>query len=194
MIEFLSELDTKLFLFLNGIHSSFFDIWMFRITNKVYWIPFFVLLIIALTVKFKKESLWIILGAIVCVSLSDLVVSGMMKPFFERLRPSRDPELEGLVHLVNGYKGGRYSFASGHAATSFALATFLWMTVRKSIPSIWIVFVWSVLFSYSRIYLGVHYPGDIITGALIGSFIAWLAARAYFAFLKYRRYRNTTSA
>jgi undecaprenyl-diphosphatase len=176
MIELLNEIDTEVFFFLNGIHSAFFDVWMYRITDKTFWIPLYGFIIIIVAIKYKKEAFWIILGGIICIALSDMVVSGIMKPFFERLRPSRDPALVDLVHTVNNYYGGKYSFASGHAATSFSMATFFWLTTRNKLKWIGLLFLWAVLFSYSRIYLGVHYPGDIIVGATIGSIIAWLVS------------------
>jgi undecaprenyl-diphosphatase len=97
-----------------------------------------------------------------------------MKPYFGRLRPSHDPALDGLVHIVNDYRGGLYSFASSHAANAFGVSFFLWLTVRKSLGWIWIMFIWATIFSYSRIYLGVHYPADIVVGALLGCTIAFM--------------------
>ena len=179
VIEFLNHIDTELFLFLNGIHNEFLDSFMYGITNKFIWIPLYLFIIILTVHDQKKESIWIILGVIILISLSDLIVSGMMKPYFERLRPSRDPDLEGLVHVVNEYRGGSFGFASGHAATSFCLATFIWLALRKQRPWIWILFIWSVVFSYSRIYLGVHYPADILVGALIGYSLALIGYRVY---------------
>jgi undecaprenyl-diphosphatase len=164
---------------------------MFRFTNKLFWIPLYALIILLVVWKYKKEAIWIILLAIACVGLTDFIVSGMMKPFFERLRPSRDPGLEGLVHLVNGYKGGKWSFASGHAATSFALATFIWLRTKSNLPQIWLLFAWSALFSYTRIYLGVHYPGDIIVGASIGILMAHIFNRLYRRILEPRARKTT---
>jgi undecaprenyl-diphosphatase len=84
MIELLNEIDTEVFFFLNGIHSAFFDVWMYRITDKTFWIPLYGFIIIIVAIKYKKEAFWIILGGIICIALSDMVVSGIMKPFFER--------------------------------------------------------------------------------------------------------------
>lgn len=92
-----------------------------------------------------------------------------MKPFFARPRPSHEPGLAGLLHLVNGYKGGAYGFASSHAANTFGVAMFIYLLFRSRYAWISAIFVWAAVMSYTRIYLGVHYPGDIFAGALVGS-------------------------
>lgn len=152
---------------------------MFRLTNQLTWIPFFLFIIYILIKNYKRQTLWILLGVVIAITLSDQLVSGIMKPLFERLRPSHSPDLEVMVHTVNGYKGGLYGFASSHAANSFGLAMFLWRVSRDKIKWIWVMFAWAVLFSYTRIYLGVHYPGDIITGGLLGAGFGYLTALLY---------------
>ena len=173
MIEFLDSIDRKLFLFLNGLHTEGLDSFMFWFTDKYHWIPLFLLLIGVIIWKYRMESVYILVAVVLVVVLSDLITSGFMKPFFGRLRPSHDPGFEGLVHIVNDYRGGKYSFASSHASNSFGMAFFLWFALRKNFSWIWLLFVWAALFTYTRIYLGVHYPGDVITGAVIGALIAF---------------------
>ena len=114
-MDSIANLDKELFLFLNGFHSEGLDQVMLLITKTEFWTPLYLLLIYLIFKKYNTEG-WIILaGAAMALLLSDQITSSLMKPFFERLRPSQEPSLEGLVHLVDGYKGGLYGFASGHA-------------------------------------------------------------------------------
>lgn len=179
MLESLSALDTELLLFLNQFHNTFFDSVMFRLTNQLSWIPFFLFIIFYIYKNFKKDTLWILLGIAIVIVISDQIVSGFMKPFFSRFRPSNDPSLVGLLHIVNEYRGGLYGFASSHAANSFGIALFLWLFTHRKIKWIWIMFIWATIFSYTRIYLGVHYPGDIVSGAIVGMLISYLVFWVY---------------
>jgi undecaprenyl-diphosphatase len=109
-----------------------------------------------------------------------------MKPVFARFRPSQEPTLEGLVHLVNGYKGGLYGFASSHAANTFGIAFFVWLTLRAHYRWIILIFAWAAFMTYTRIYLGVHYPGDIIVGAVVGFGSGWIGHKCTKWFLDKR--------
>lgn len=172
LIELLQEIDRNLFLFLNGFHSEFMDPVVLLLTNQIAWAPLFVFIIYSLIKKYQMTAIWYLIGIAMVVLLSDQFVSAFMKPFFSRLRPSHDADLSTLVHIVNGYKGGPYSFASSHAANSFGIALYLWIAIKKEVKWIWILFAWAFIFSYTRIYLGVHYPGDILVGAMVGSLFA----------------------
>lgn len=167
-IQQLIGFDQSLLLKLNGSDSLFWDGFMWVATSTMTWIPVAVALLYVIfkNKKIKEALLLMVLLALV-VALADQIASGFCKPFFARFRPTRDPELMFLTDIVNGYRGGKYGFISSHAANTFAVAVFLSLIIRnKSLA--FVLFVWAILNAYSRIYLGVHYPGDILFGTLVG--------------------------
>lgn len=176
-MEFLLELDKKIFLFLNQFHLPWLDPIMLFITNTWAWVPLYILLLYGVIKNFGKES-WKPLLAIVLIILAGDQITRFMKLYFERLRPSHDPALEGLIHLVhNGtefYRGGKFGFASGHAANTFSTSVFFFLLLRPYKPFVWLLFLWASLMTYTRIYLGVHYPGDILAGGSIGAMLGWI--------------------
>ena len=179
MMEELIDLDKKIFLFINSLHAPWLDPAMLYLTQTFVWIPLYAILLFLIIKKFRNDSWAPLIGIFIAILLSDQITSGLMKPLFERLRPSRDPELEGLVHIVNGYKGGLYGFASSHAANTFACALFFWTLLKENYKWIGVLFIWAGFMSYSRIYLGVHFPGDIMAGFVVGTLCAWLGFRLY---------------
>ena len=117
----------------------------------------------------------------IVITLCDQTASGLLKNIVQRLRPSNEPTLAGLVHLSKAGPGGLYGFVSSHAANVFGLATFLFFVLDNQFkPLKYWLFIWAILVSYSRIYNGVHYPGDIVVGAFIGIGYGYLMAKAYF--------------
>jgi len=167
MLDFLKNIDELLFLFLNGLHNDAFDFIMHWITYQQTWYPFYLLLIIWLIWKYKLNGIILIIFIVMAITISDQFTSSFMKPFFERLRPCHNSSISHLVHVVDGC-GGQYGFASSHASNSFALATMLYFFFRTKFKHASILFIWAAVVAYSRIYVGVHYPGDIIIGALVG--------------------------
>jgi len=177
MIEWLDHIDKELFIILNGMHFNGLDAAMLWITDKKSWIPFYTIMVGLIIYKTKWKSIWMFISIALLITAADQLTSGLMKPFFERLRPCHNPILSDLVYNI-GKCGGQYGFASSHAANTFAIATFLWLFFRKDYQAFALMFVWAAVVSYSRIYVGVHYPGDVVVGALIGMFfgvgVYWL--------------------
>jgi undecaprenyl-diphosphatase len=169
MIDFLLQLDLELFLFLNGLHASWLDPIVLFITGKFAFLPLYVFLLYISVRYFGWKAILLVLFIALLITLTDQFTN-VMKAYFQRFRPSRDESLEGLIHLVNNYRGGgRYGFASAHAANSFGLAVFMIRIFRQKVPYIVpVMLTYAFLHTYSRVYLGVHYPGDVIVGALLG--------------------------
>jgi len=186
-IDMLINADQDLFLWLNGHHTPLLDSLMYWITFKYTWIPMYILLIALHLKKDWRKSWPELLVVLLAVAVADKITSGLMKPYFLRFRPCHDPELQGLVHQVTGC-GGLYGFASSHASTSFAVAMTWFAFLRTKISYAWLLFVWAAIYSYSRVYVGVHYPADIVIGSLIGLAVGWLCLKLYQTFLT-RYYR-----
>ncbi len=183
MIEQLKKWDEATLLFLNGFHTDALDPIMFVVTRTDFWIPLYLLLTFLIFRNYKKEGWMIMAGIALAVLLADQITSGLMKPLFQRLRPSNEPSLRGLVHIVNEYYGGLYGFASSHAANTTAVALMVYLVLKDFYKMIWLVFGWTFIMCYTRIYLGVHYPGDILVGAIVGLF-AGFAGYKFYLFLK----------
>lgn len=167
MIENIRYAEYEWFLWLNSFHSPLWDTIMFWVTYRFTWIPLY-LFIVYYIFKFIRQNAWYKLAfIIISVGLSDRITSGFMKPYFHRFRPCHDPAIENLVHIVGGC-GGQYGFASSHSANSFAFAVAFALIAGKQNKWKYFLFLWAILVSYSRIYVGVHYPTDLLAGAVVG--------------------------
>ena len=178
MLEKLTQIDKSLFIWLNSHHSPLWDNIMWFISGKPEWIPLYLVLLGYIIYRFRWKSIAVILAIILTITLADQLAVIGFKNVFQRLRPSHNPDLQAVIHLVNQYRGGLYGFVSNHAANSFALAAFVHLLFRQRIISL-LFFTWATVVSYSRIYIGVHYPADIIGGAILGIVIAWLVFQLY---------------
>jgi undecaprenyl-diphosphatase len=174
----LQHLDQQLFLFLNSLHSPFWDTVMHAISGRVIWAPLYLAILLYLGFRYKRKFLIIIPFIILAVTLADQVSVQLFKNIFQRLRPCHEPSLAGMVHLVNGECGGLYGFVSSHASNSFNVALLSLMFIKRRWYTISII-LWASVIGYSRIYLGVHYPGDVVCGAMVGAFIGWGVYKLY---------------
>ncbi|MHA7102195.1 phosphatase PAP2 family protein [Roseivirga pacifica] len=167
MIEQLEAWDKSLFRFLNGQHNEFLDFLMPWISDKYIWIPLYAVILYGLIKHSGYKYYWILLGIVLLIFLSDQAASGILKPWVQRFRPCYDPEIKDTVHLLKGC-GGRFGFASSHASNSFAIAFLTWFLLKDKFKWTWVLIIWAAVVAYSRVYLGVHFPGDIIVGAILG--------------------------
>ncbi|WP_366186771.1 phosphatase PAP2 family protein [Flavobacterium ovatum] len=177
MIEKLLSLDTQLLIFLNGLGSETYDgLWLF-ITKQTNWIPLFLFLLYLLYKKIGgKQTLYVLLFMAVLITWSDQVTN-LFKYGFERLRPCSNPEINTTIRVVKS--SNSFSFFSGHAATSMATMMFLYEILRTYYKHSYLIFLWSLIFAYSRIYLGLHYPIDILCGFLFGLLSGYVIFKIY---------------
>ncbi len=165
------EFDTELFLYLNSIHSSFWDTIMLLVTRKETWIPLFLVILVFIVRNYRIKTVLILFFLALTILASDQI-SVLIKETVQRLRPVYEPSIEHMVHNVLR-KGGLHGFVSSHSANAFAILVFTSRILRNRGYTV-LMFFWAALFSYSRIYSGVHYPLDIIGGALLGWIIGWV--------------------
>ena len=180
MLEDIVQWDQEFFLYLNGLGNSSWDFFWQYISNKFSAIPIYVCL---LFLSFEKYGLKKTVVLVITVALL-ITVSDQLSNFFKygigRLRPCHDPELMDVMRLVKNRCGGKFSYFSAHAANSFALALFFWQTLKSQIKNIGLVLlIWACLVAYSRIYIGVHFPLDVLTGAFLGSLFGWLFSKLF---------------
>lgn len=167
----IKQIDQSLFLFLNELHSTFWDKSMFLFSSREIWIPFYLLIVYVIIKTFKRNSIYILILIGLSIALSDQF-SVLIKNLVERLRPSNDPAISNLVHIVNNYRGGTYGFFSSHASNTFTVAVITGLLFKNRMFSL-LIFTWAIVVSYTRVYLGLHYPGDILTGWLWGGLIGF---------------------
>ncbi len=184
MLEQLLHIDTEMLLAINGWHAPWADTLMWIISAKATWIPLYVLLIGLLIWRYRKPAptsvKWLqrvpacvvmIVVIALAVGAADFIASGILKDLVARPRPTRVPELEGVLHLVNGYRSGQYGFVSSHAANTMACALLFSLIWRNKIATCGLM-LWVAANCYSRMYLGVHYPTDIIGGLVVGALVS----------------------
>ncbi len=172
-MDWLQNLDRQILLTLNHSHTAILDWLMWQISGNLIWLPLYLFLIYFSFKTFRSKAWLIIIWIVITVGLSDFTSVHLFKETFKRLRPCHNPQLQGIIVLVHHHCGGLYGFISSHATNTFALATLIALIFRKN----WLtglMFFYATIISLSRVYLGVHYPTDVLAGAMWGSFIGWI--------------------
>lgn len=173
-MEAINSLDQSIFFFFNEMHSPFWDVIMALFTRTEYWLFFFITIIYFIIKNYRAKAVVILIILALAIVVSDQF-SGLIKDTVQRLRPTHNPAIQNLVHNVLT-KGGDYGFFSSHASNAFSVATFTTLVFRNRNFGV-LIFLWALAVSYTRIYIGVHYPFDIATGIVFGTFVGLAAYR-----------------
>jgi undecaprenyl-diphosphatase len=174
MLKFLKEWDERILIYLNSFHADPLDPIMYQLTQTLPWVPLYIFLSYLIWKVYGRQCWWVFLAVGLTIFFADKTASALFKPYFERLRPCHNPDLQGIIYNFR-HCGGMYGFVSSHASTSFSVATIMSLVLAKNYPWVRWLFLWACFFSFTRIYLGVHYPGDVLGGAIIGILSAFVA-------------------
>lgn len=185
------QFDKQLLLMLNGSDSTFLDWVVMILTDAKTWIPLYLslLYVVIKTNRNLRDVLLILAAAGLCVLLAGTIDDEIVKPLVARWRPGHDPEIGHLVDTVDDYRGGNYGFFSAHASNTFSLALFFSLLMRQRLLTIGLV-SWSLVNCWTRMYLGVHYPGDITVGLIWGALMGYLVYRIYLRLAKPAHYER----
>ncbi|MEH6681892.1 MAG: phosphatase PAP2 family protein [Sediminicola sp.] len=177
MLDKILEWDRQLFIFLNSLGLEDYDLFWSTVTNITTWIPLFICFFILIGIKFPKRETLVMTLCVLALVVFVTTITGITKEMVARLRPNNNEEINTLIRILRSPTG--YSFFSGHASSSFSITTLVYLFLRQKINWAWVFYIWPILFAFSRIYIGVHYPVDILVGALVGILSALLFYRLY---------------
>lgn len=180
-IEYLEIIDRQLFLFINGLHSPAFDWLMMAFSDARFWAPLYLWLLFALFKAYPgKQMLLVLLAVGLSITFTDRLSVEAFKEVFQRYRPCYNADIKAIIHLVKDSCGGQYGFVSSHAANFAGLGMLFTRLLKFEYKNIgWVLAVWVGIIGYSRIYIGVHYPADVIGGIILGSIIGWLIYKGF---------------
>lgn len=177
----LLSFDRYLFKLINSSwHNPFFNWLMPWLRNSNAWFPLYLFLLLLVLVNFKKTGWWWLIFAAGTVILTNFISSTLIKENIWRLRPCNDPDFKAWINVLVGYRPQSSSFTSSHAANHFGMAMFLFLTLRKNFYK-WpgLFFLWAFSISFAQVYVGVHYPIDVICGGIIGILIGYLSGKSF---------------
>lgn len=168
--ERITDWDRRLFFFVNHDHANgVFDILMPFLRRSTHWVPLYTFLLFFMVFNFGRRGWWWCILFITTVALTDMTGTYLFKHGVERLRPCQDPAIMDQVRLMIDQCAGGYSFISNHAANHFGMGAFFFISFRNLVPwAAWTALAWALLIAYAQVYVGVHYPLDVICGGLIG--------------------------
>ena len=190
MLEKIIQLDKKLFIFLNGLGSTTFDDLWLIITKQIYWAPFFLVIFFLMYKKTgSRNFLYYIIFTAILILLCDQTAN-LFKNYFHRLRPCNDEEIKSVIRIVKS--SATYSFFSGHAANSMGTTIFIFLILKKHYLHAYLLFLFPIIFAYSRIYLGLHFPLDILTGYVFGATFGFICFKFYYKFISRNSKIETT--
>ncbi|MEO6327845.1 MAG: phosphatase PAP2 family protein [Ginsengibacter sp.] len=177
----IKDVDYMIFSKINGEwHNAFFDTFLLFLRQAYLWIPLYLFLVIFAALNFKKKGWYWSLGFILTAIASDYISSTLIKGSVLRLRPCQDPLFIQHIRLLANFCPGNSSFTSSHAANHFAAAMYIFTTFKKTVSKWWaVLFLWALLISYTQVYVGVHFPADVVCGAIAGLIIGYLPAKIF---------------
>ena len=177
MLDQLLQWDQSLFVYLNSLGSPTYDFFWITVTTILNWTPIFILFLLVVVLKYPKKEAFFVILTVVALAFFITGLTDLTKGLVERLRPNNTEEIKSFIRILK--TPSSYSFFSGHSSSSFSIATLLFLFLRKRFKYSWLFYIWPLFFAYSRIYVGVHYPLDIIVGCLVGVLSAFIFYNLY---------------